>query len=123
MNRLDKPPRTWREKFRDAFRGVVLGIRGQTSFVVHLTAAVLVVFAAAGLRVSAGDWCLLLLCTAAVFTAELFNSAIERLARAVDHQHNEQIRDALDIASGAVLVAAIGAVLVGLTVFVPYLLG
>jgi diacylglycerol kinase len=94
----------------------------QASFGVHLAAAVLVVATAAWLQVSRVEWCLLLLCIASVFTAELFNSALESLAKAVDQQHNEHLRDALDIASGAVLVAAMGAAAVGATVLLPHFL-
>ena len=49
--------------------------------------------------------------------AELFNSAIERLAREVDREHNPNVGVALDIASGAVLVAAVGAAIVGSLIF------
>ncbi len=43
----------------------------------------------------------------------MFNSALERLARAVNQKYDPNIRDALDIGSGAVLTAAIGAATVG----------
>lgn len=39
----DRPPRPWRGKFHDAFRGVKLGIRGHSSFFVHFFVAALVV--------------------------------------------------------------------------------
>jgi diacylglycerol kinase len=51
---------------------------------------------------------------------ELFNSCIESLARAIDRQRNEQLRNALDIASGAVLVGAIGSAVVGLVILLPH---
>lgn len=114
--------RTWFRRFRDAFRGMVIGMHGQASFGVHLPAALLVVAAAAWLQVQLVDWCLLLLCIASVLAAELFNSALESLAKAVNREHNPRLGDALDIASGAVLVAALGAMAVGGIVFLPYLL-
>ena len=43
-------PRTWYEKFRDAFRGVRSGMRGQSSFRVHIFVAIVVIVAAALLR-------------------------------------------------------------------------
>ena len=92
-------------------------MRGQNSFGVHLAMAAAVVVMAGILRASLVEWCLLILSIAAVLAAELFNSAIERLAREVDREHNPNVGAALDIASGAVLVAAIGAAAVGSLIF------
>ena len=52
-----------------------------------------------------------------VLAAEMFNSALEAMARAIDTQYNRDLGDALDIASAAVLVCAVGAAAVGLIVF------
>ena len=61
--------RSWRRKFADAFRGVALGVRGQSSFFVHFSVAVAVGLAAAVLQVSRIGWCVLAICIAAVLTA------------------------------------------------------
>jgi diacylglycerol kinase len=110
------PRRSWPGKFRDAAIGVWRGAAGQCSFAVHVPAAVLVVAAGAILQVSRIEWCLLALCIATVFSAELFNSALERIAKAIDRDYNEHLADGLNIASGAVLAAAIGAAVVGVLV-------
>jgi diacylglycerol kinase len=75
--------------------------------------ACFVLAAAAQLRVTTIEWCLLVVCITIVLSAELLNAAMETLARAVTDQFNPQIRDALDIAAAAVLVAALGSVVVG----------
>ena len=111
----NRPHRRWAKKFADAFRGARIAIRGQRSFLVHLPVAVLA--AAAGMRVSLAQSCILILCITAVLAAEMFNSALESLAKAITREHDERIRDALDVASAAVLVASIGAVVVGAIVF------
>src|SRR5438445_13838140 len=79
-----RPRRPWRAKFRDAFRGLKLGIRGHSSFSVHFFFAALVLAAAVVLRCTVIEWCILLLCIGLVLTAELFNSAIETLFRGLD---------------------------------------
>ena len=84
-----------------------------------LVVAGLVIGAGAWLEVTQVEWCLLALCIAIVLALELFNSSIESLARAIDRQHNEQLRDALDIASGAVLAGAIGTAVVGIAILLP----
>ncbi len=116
------PRRTWSSKFRVAFRGVKLGVRGQTSYFAHLFMAAAVLVAGLVLKVSMTEWCVLLLCIAGVLTAEMFNSALEAFARAITREHNPELGDGLDMASAAVLMAAIGSALIGTLVFV-YRLG
>ena len=111
------PKRNWLQKFGHAFHGVWLGIRGERSFAVHILAGLLVVLAAAVLQVDRIEWCLLLLCITIVFTAEMFNSALERLAKAVDRSENPNIAESLDIGSAAVLMASIGASVIGAVIF------
>ena len=117
-----RTPRTWREKFRDAFRGVRSGMRGQISFRVHIFMAVAVIVAAALLRCNLLEWCVLLLCIAGVLTAEMINSAMEHMAKAVSKDHDPQIGEALDTGSAAVLFASFGAAIVGAIIFISRLL-
>jgi diacylglycerol kinase len=116
------PVRTWNEKFRDSFRGLKAGIRSQSSFFVHFFFATVVLVAAAVLKIHREEWCILLLCITIVLTAEMFNSALESMARAITGKSNPHLGNALDIASAAVLVASIGASVVGSLVFI-YRLG
>jgi diacylglycerol kinase (ATP) len=53
-----------------------------------------------------------------VLTAEMFNSALEALARAITEHSDPLIGQALDIGSAAVLIASAGAAAVGLIVFI-----
>jgi diacylglycerol kinase len=98
-------------------------MRSQSSFAVHLPAAAAVVIAGAALRVSAGEWCLLVLAIGLVLMAEVFNTAIESLARGPGARWHPRLRDALDMASGGVLLAAITAAVIGLIVLGPKVLG
>ncbi len=116
------PVHSWTSKFRYAFRGLVIGIRQQNSFLVHIPIATVVLAAAAWFRVSGAEWCVLLLCIAVVASAEMFNSSLEHLAKAVTREQHEEIRDSLDTAAAAVLVASMGSVVVGVIIFGPRLL-
>ena len=116
------PFRTWSRKFADAFRGLARAVRTQSSFAVHLLAAGAVVAAGALFRVSAVEWCLLVFAIGLVLMAEIFNTAIESLARAPGSRRHPRFRDALDMASAAVLLAAITATVIGVIVFGPRLL-
>src|SRR5437868_12111330 len=118
-----RPRRSWRNKFRAAFRGLKLGIRGHSSFFVHFFFTALVVTAAIVLRCEPLEWCLLLGCIGMVLTAELFNSALETLFRGLDESTKTRVWPALDIAAGAVLLASLTASVIGSLIFVIRLAG
>lgn len=112
--------RPWSEKFQDAFRGTWLAVSRERCFLVHLPMAVAVAVVATAIGVSLVEACLLMLCVSVVIAAEMFNTALEYLAREVARDHNPGVAAALQIASGAVLIAALGAAAVGLTIFVGH---
>ena len=108
----------WLRKFTNATRGIHHGMAGQSSFAIHVPIALGVICSAVLLRCERWQWCALLLCIGLVLAAELANSAIEELAAGLSPGHNENVGKALDIASGAVLVASLMAATVGLIIFI-----
>jgi diacylglycerol kinase len=107
----------WPARFRNAFRGLAIAWRKDWTLIEHLVCAAVVFATGLGLRATLVEWCLLMLCVGTVIGAELFNTALEQLAQAIDREHNPQIGAALDMAAAAVLVVAIAASLVGGGVF------
>src|SRR5262245_14675685 len=112
--------RSWARKFRSAFRGVWLAVRSERSFAVHLPMAAAVAICAAVARVSLLEACLVVLCVALVLAAETFNTSLEFLAREISRDERPGIAAALDMASGAVLLASLGAAAVGGAIFVGH---
>jgi diacylglycerol kinase len=112
------PERFWTNKFRNALRGVKAGVRGQSSFFVHFFLTAAVVVAGIILKVTLVEWCLLVLCIAGVLTAEMFNSALESMAKAITGEKDPHLGNSLDIGSAAVLLASVGAALVGGVIFI-----
>jgi diacylglycerol kinase len=110
--------RRWADRFREAARGIQLGLRGQSSFSVHFFCAAAAVAACVALNCRLWEWCVILLCVGGVFTAELFNSAIEALSHGLDPETKGRWNGCLDVAAGAVLTASLFAALVGTLVFV-----
>jgi len=114
----DTVQRCWSEKFYDAFRGVKAGVYGQSSFRVHLFVAAAVVVAGALLGVSRIEWCLLILCIGGVLVAEMLNSALESMAKAITGERHPHLGNSLDIGSAAVLLASVPAAVIGAVIFV-----
>jgi diacylglycerol kinase len=124
MNELTprlKAVQPWRTKFGVAFRGLKVGIRGQSSFFVHFFFAALTVAAAIVLSCDGVEWCLLTGCIGFVLTTELLNSALETLFRGLDEAGKKRAWPCLDIAAGAVLLASITAIIIGAIIFLPKL--
>ena len=105
---------------RHAVAGIVRMIRCQHNAWLHAAATLLALAAACVLRISAGDWCWIILAISMVWTAEALNTAFEFLADAASPEFHPLVRDAKDVAAGAVLITAVGALVIGGIVFWPY---
>jgi diacylglycerol kinase len=108
-----QPCRRWRDKFREALRGVKLGVRGHSSFFAHFFVTALVIAAAVVLQCALIEWCVLIGCVGSVLTAELFNSALETLFHGLDPMAKQRMHGVLDIAAGAVLLMSATAAVIG----------
>ncbi len=82
----------------------------------------LAVAAALVLQCDPLEWCIVIGCIGLVLTAELFNSALETLFRGLDAETKQRIHGCLDIAAGAVLMASLTAVVIGVIVFGRHIL-
>ncbi len=108
--------------FRHAWRGVGIMFRTQHNAWVHALAAGVVVVLGFGLRISHGEWAVLILAIASVLAAEGFNTALEIDIDLTSPDEHPYARDTKDVAAGAVLLTVVGAVALGLVIFVPKLL-
>jgi diacylglycerol kinase (ATP) len=107
---------------RHAVVGIARMIRCQHNAWIHAAATVVVLAAAVLLRISAGDWCWIILAISIVWTAEALNTAFEFLADAATPDFHPLVRDAKDVAAGAVLITAVAAAVIGGIIFWPYFL-
>ena len=103
--------------FKYAFSGIFSAVRNEQNMRVHLVVASLIVPFAYFFGLSKSEWAVLALSIGFVVFAELVNTAVEKLSDAVTKEKNEYIKVAKDIAAGAVVVAAITAVCVGIALF------
>ena len=106
--------------FGYALTGVAHLIRNEHNAWIHFLATVVVISLACFYSVSSSDWAFLVLAISIVWLAEGMNTAIERLADVVSQDPHPLIAQAKDVAAGAVLLAAIGAVIIACLVFYPY---
>jgi len=108
--------------FGYAFAGIGHGLQTQANLRIHILAAAGVIIAGLLLQLSTIEWAVLVVTIMIVMSAELFNSAIEAAVDRVGSEPHPLSKVAKDMAAGAVLIAALGAVIVGLLIFGPRLL-
>ena len=105
-----------------AFNGLKILIKEEHNAWIHLVAAFCVVIAGVVFHISTIEWVVVIFCIGLVFALELMNSAIENTADLISKEQNEIIKNIKDLSAGAVLVAAIGSVVIGMIIFLPKIL-
>lgn len=118
----DKDKFSWKKRalsFRYAGQGFLSLVKTEHNSWIHITVALCVIAAAIIWRISAIEWCLVLICIGSVIAAEAVNSAIEALADKISPQKDSLIGKAKDLAAFAVLFLSLMSVGVGLIIFIP----
>lgn len=110
------------KSFTFAWKGILTCAGHEQNITFHLIAAIIVLAAGFCFGISRTEWMVVMLCIGTVIAAELFNSAIERLVDMVSPEWKKIAGEVKDIAAGAVLVTAIAAAIVGMIVFLPYVI-
>jgi len=105
-----------------AMRGIATMLKTQHNAWLHATATALVISTGVLLKLSFGEWCWIVLAITAVWTAEALNTAFEFLTDVASPDFHPLAEKAKDVAAGAVLLAALGAVAIGGLVFGPHIL-
>jgi diacylglycerol kinase (ATP) len=104
--------------FRFAGRGIYFALRRENNFRYHLlaTAGVLATGWLTGFTLA--EWCLVLMLIGMVYTAEIFNTAIEKLMDRLHPEFDPAVGMVKDLAAGAVLVASVTAAVVGTLILI-----
>lgn len=112
--------------FKYALKGLYFVLSGQTNFKIHLAAAILVVLFGLYFGLSQVEWLVLTLTIFLVLICEALNTALELVTDGLKEHKKTQRDDKLielakDVAAGAVLLASLNAVIVGVIIFLPKL--
>ncbi|MBN1998938.1 diacylglycerol kinase family protein [candidate division KSB1 bacterium] len=110
------------KSFTYAGKGFFTMLISQHNAWIHALSTVLVIFVGIIWGISRLEWCWIILAIMAVWTAEALNTALEFLADAITPQYHPLVEKAKDVAAGAVLISAIGSVVIAALVLGPHLL-
>jgi diacylglycerol kinase len=108
------------QSFPHAFRGVGRLLR-EPNVWLHVAAAVVVLVVSHLLRLAPLEWAAIVFAIVLVLGAEAFNTALEHLADALMPDHHPLVGSAKDLGAAGVLIAAIGAAVIGVIVLGPHL--
>src|ERR1039458_3169187 len=111
-----------KNSFRFAFKGLWIVISTQKNAQIHLVAAIVVTGAGFWYKLNTSEWLFIVGAIALVWIAEALNTAIEFLVDLVSPGYHHLAEKAKDTAAGAVLIAAIFAVVTAIIIFGPKLL-
>lgn len=100
------------QSFNYAFQGLVAAVRHQRNMRVHIVLAFVVLLVSIFLNLSRLQLVMIFIAVAFVFITELINSAIEAVVDMITDGFDPRAKRAKDMAAGAVLVAAINALIV-----------
>ena len=105
-----------------ALHGIRIMVQSQQNAWIHAAATLLVTIAGLVLRLSLAEWCWIVLAIVAVWTAEALNTAFEFLTDVASPSFHPIAGNAKDVAAGAVLISALGSVVIGVLVLGPHVL-
>ncbi len=104
-----------------ALAGLSLAWTEGMNFKIQVVCATLVIALGLFLHIPALEFCIILLAISSVLAAEAFNTALEELCDKFQPTHDPHIAKIKDLAAAAVLLTSVGAFVVGLIIFLPYL--
>ena len=104
------------------FNGILYTLKHERNMVIHFLVMVLVIIAGIVFEISFVEWGVCFVLFALVLSLELMNTALENVVDLVTEEKKPKAKIAKDAAAGAVLVAVIFAVIIGISIFLPRLL-
>lgn len=106
------------DSFNYAIIGILEGVKRERNVKVHLVASALIMLASYIFHISAVEFAIIVCICAVVITAELINTSVEAIIDLYcGDEYHPLAKLAKDVAAGAVLVSALAAVIIGITIF------
>ncbi len=108
--------------FKFATIGIITMLKSQHNAWVHAVATILVCGLGFFFGFNRSEWCWIVLAIMSVWTAEALNTTFEFLADVASPEYHPVVKKAKDVAAGAVMISAIGSVVIGILVIGPHML-
>jgi diacylglycerol kinase (ATP) len=114
-------PKNWMQRANVAIEGIIYAVKTQRHMRYHLFAALAALILSLVLSISRSEFILLCMAIVLVLVTELLNTAIETTVDMISEEYHPLAKNAKDIAAGVVLIASIGALMLGYLILYPAL--
>ncbi|MFP3834148.1 diacylglycerol kinase family protein [Chryseobacterium sp. SIMBA_028] len=109
------------KSFLNAFRGVLVMLKTERNFRIEFLAFLINLFLIFYLKLSNIDAAIILIASVAVLSAEIFNTAIEKICDIIQPDFDKRIGFIKDISAGAVVLLAAISIVIGILVYGKYI--
>lgn len=110
------------KSFNYALEGILYTLKTDQNLIIHFSVAILVIIASIFFRVNPFELGLVFIMILLVISAEMINTAMEKMVDLITKEHRVEAKIAKDVSSGMVLLTVAGAIIVGILIFTPYLI-
>lgn len=109
------------KSFKYALEGVWHGLKNNRNLRIDFIAAIIVIILSIILHVNPYEKGVLGITILLVICSEMINTSLEEMVNLITSEHRIEAKIAKDVAAGMVLIAAVGVVIIGIFIFVPYI--
>lgn len=110
------------KRFKHPFEGLIALLRKDKNFLLHLIAALFVIIISVLFNITRTEWLFIIIAISAVLFMEVINTSVEYVVDLVIDEYHPLAKYAKDTASLAVLIASMMSLLIGMIIFIPYIL-
>ena len=110
------------KSFSYAYKGITKTFLEEQNLQIQSIVGIIILVIACLLKISPIEWCLIISAIFIVILMEMINSAIERVADALKPRIHFYVKEIKDIMAGAVMISSLLAIIIGLIIFIPYIL-
>lgn len=111
------------KSFINAFRGIFMMLKSERNFQLEFLAFLINIFLIFYLQISSIDIILILMVSFGVLSAEILNTAIEKICDIIQPEFDKRIGFIKDVSAGAVILMTVVSVIVGIFVYWKYIFG
>ena len=121
MSRPDGGKSSLAKSFACAFAGIA-NTAGERNFKIECTIGIIAIVLGLSFGISLAEWLAVIICIGLVLSLEVLNTALEAIVDLAYPHYDERAKRAKDCAAGAVLVASLASLAVGIMLFAPRIL-
>lgn len=110
------------KSFGYALSGIWYALKYNQNLRIHFVAAILVIEASIIFHATPFEKGILGLMILLVICTEMINTSVEQMTDLIIKEHRQEAKIAKDVSAGMVLLTAIGSVIVGTLIFIPYIM-